>query len=82
MTGPLPPAPAPVYEICFRGHLSERHARWFEGLEMIAQADGSTMIRGAISDPPALYGLINRIRDLGLELISLRKAPEQAGKPE
>lgn len=71
---------APVYEICFHGHLSERHARWFEEFELIAQPDGSTMIRGAVSDPSAMYGLINRVRDLGLQLISVRQVTEPADK--
>ena len=60
------------YQICIRGHLDERWMRWFEGLDVTPLPDGKTVISGAIIDQAALHGLLNRIRDLGLELISVQ----------
>jgi hypothetical protein len=60
------------YQICIKGHLDERKARWFEGLNITPLPDGKTMISGAIPDQAALHGLLNRIRDLGMELISVQ----------
>jgi hypothetical protein len=60
------------YQICIKGHLDERKARWFEGLDVIPLPDGKTMISGDIPDQAALHGLLNRIRDLGMELISVQ----------
>jgi hypothetical protein len=62
-----------VYEICFRGQLDERRARWFEGMTMERLPSGETRLTGPLPDQPALYGILNRIRDLGLELLSVRR---------
>lgn len=66
-------ATPPIYEIRFRGHLDERHARWFEDLSMTHMPDGETLLTGSIADQSALHGILGRIRDLGLELISVQK---------
>ena len=60
------------YQICLEGILDERWLRWFEGLEIVASTDNQTIIRGEF-DQSALHGLFNRIRDLGLELISVHQ---------
>ena len=60
------------YQICLSGILDERWLRWFEGLEVTASADDQTVISGDF-DQSALHGLFNRIRDLGLELVSVHK---------
>ncbi len=62
-----------IYEIRFRGHLDESYKRWFEGLEMTSLPGGDTLLCGPLMDQPALYGVLNRINDLGLELISVRQ---------
>ncbi len=64
---------APVYEIQFRGQLDERRARWFEDMIMTHQPNGDTLLSGPLPDQSALYGILGRIRDLGLELISVRQ---------
>ncbi len=65
------------YEIQFCGQLDERHAKWFEGLTMIHLPNGDTLLTGPIPDQSALHGILNRIRDLGLELLSVCRMPEE-----
>lgn len=68
----------PTYEIRIKGHLDERWMRYFEGLTTILQANGETTIIG-LMDQATLHGLLNRIRDLSLELISVQRSrTEQA----
>jgi hypothetical protein len=59
------------YEIVVRGRLSERYGSAFDGMTFESRA-GMTTLSGAILDQSQLYGLINRLRDLGIELISVR----------
>ena len=63
------------YEIRVQGHLDERWFHRFEGLTITLTAAGETIITGAIVDQAALYGLLNRIRDLGLDLLSVQRQP-------
>lgn len=62
------------YQICIKEILDERWMRWFEGLEITATADGQTIISGEF-DQSALHGLFNRIRDLGITIISVQSHP-------
>ncbi|XSG77017.1 hypothetical protein ACP8Y2_08400 [Herpetosiphon llansteffanensis] len=62
---------AMIYQICLRGQLDQTWAEWFAGLEIVALANGDTLLVGLITDQAALYGLIKKIRDLGMPLISL-----------
>lgn len=59
------------YEIRVDGHLTERWAAWFDGLAIISAADGTTVIRGFVVDQAALHGLLQRLRDIGIPLISV-----------
>ena len=60
------------YQICLEGIIYERWLRWFEGLEVKVNADDQTIIRGEF-DQSALHGLFNRIRDLGITIISVQR---------
>ncbi len=64
-----------VYEIRFKGHLSAHRARIFEGLEMVQGPGGETVLTGPVIDQAALHGILNRIRDLGVPLLSVRQLP-------
>lgn len=61
------------YEIRLTGHLDARWAAWFDGLTVTHESDGITVLRGPIADQAALHGVIQRVRDLGLPLISVTR---------
>jgi hypothetical protein len=67
--------PIKHYEIRVKGVLGSRWAAWFEGLSLIDEADGTTAIRGPVIDQAALHGLLLKLRDLGIPLISLTQIP-------
>ena len=58
------------YEIRVKGHLDSRWAAWFDGLELTRDG-GATVVRGRVADQAALHGLLHRMRDIGLPLISV-----------
>jgi hypothetical protein len=60
-----------TYEIRVKGHLDRRWAASFDGLALTHGADGTTVIRGQVADQAALHGLLHRMRDLGLPLVSV-----------
>jgi hypothetical protein len=66
-----------VYEIRLKGHLDGRWAERFDGLSLTHTDDGITILRGPVVDQTALYGVLRKVRDLGLPLISV-KAVEHA----
>jgi hypothetical protein len=64
------------YEIRLEGHLDDRWQDWFDGMSVILQADGTTLLSGPVPDQPALYGILRRVRDLGLPLVSVNRMEE------
>jgi hypothetical protein len=77
---PIKAHPEPeLYEIRVRGHLDARWANRFEGLTITLQADGDTLLTGPVIDQAALHGLLKKVRDLGLPLVSAR--PVEPGPP-
>lgn len=66
-------------EIRVKGHLDGRWAEWFGGLIITPEEDGGTLLTGPVADQAALHGLLKRIRDLGLPLLSVNfVSPDQA----
>ncbi len=61
------------YEIRITGHLDEHWTAWFDGMTVSHATDGTTCITGEVADQAALHGLLQRVRDLGLPLISVRQ---------
>jgi hypothetical protein len=59
------------YEIRIRGHLDGRWSDWFDGLAITHPVSGETVLTGPVRDQPALHGLLAKIRDLGLTLLSI-----------
>jgi len=62
-----------VYEIRVRGVLDGRWSDWFEGLTVAPQAGGETLLSGPVADQAALHGVLDRVRALGLPLISVKQ---------
>ena len=59
------------YEIRFKGHLASRWAAWFDGMSLTTTSDGITVLEGPVVDQAALHGLLSRLRDIGLPLVSV-----------
>jgi hypothetical protein len=64
------------YEIRLQGLLDPRWATWFDDLAVTNEDDGTTVIRGHVVDQSALHGLLHKVRDLGLPLVSVRRLDE------
>ena len=59
-------------ELVVKGHLDIDWSEWFEGLTIIHSDDGETMLTGQIRDQTALYGIITKVRDMGLSIIMIK----------
>ena len=68
-----------VYQIRIKGHLGPHWADWFEGLTITLEDNGETLLTGQVVDQAALHGLLRKVRDLGMPLLSVtRVRPSQA----
>jgi hypothetical protein len=63
------------YHIRIKGHLEPQWATWFEGFTIILEASGDSLLIGPVTDQAALYGLLSRVRDVGLPLVSVAHSP-------
>jgi hypothetical protein len=70
--GATPAEPA-YYELRVQGVLDSRWSAWFEGLQVTSDEHGQTTIAGPVADQAALHGLLAKVRDLGLELLSVHR---------
>jgi hypothetical protein len=68
----------PRYEFRVKGHLGSRWTAWFDGLSLTALDDGTTVISGPVVDQAALHGLLHKLRDVGIPLVSLTLLPPDA----
>jgi len=68
------------YQITVKEHLDDSWSTWFDGLTITHDADGMSMLAGAVRDQSALYGLIDKARDLGLTLVAVGQSapPDRA----
>jgi hypothetical protein len=64
--------PLEQYEICVKGHLDPCWSDWFEGFEIALKDSGETRLSGPVIDQAALFGLLMKVRDLGLPLVSVK----------
>jgi hypothetical protein len=62
-----------IYQIRIKGHLDRRWRDWFEGMSITLETNGDTLITGPVVDQAALHGLVKKVRDLGLPLISVNR---------
>jgi hypothetical protein len=64
-----------IYQIRLKGHLSREWTDWFGGLTITLEDNGDTLLTGPVVDQAALHGLLKRVRDLGVPLISISQVP-------
>ena len=76
----IDPSQEMVYQIRIKGHLGRQWADWFEGLTITLDDNGDTLLTGPVVDQAALHGLLRKVRDLGMPLLSVVCVkPDQAG---
>jgi hypothetical protein len=63
-----------VCEIRLKGHLGQQWQEWFDGMTIVLEENGNTLLTGAIVDQAALYGILKKVRDLGMPLLSINFA--------
>lgn len=71
---------AVFYQIRIKGHLGQQWQDWFQGLVITLEEDGNTLLTGSVIDQPALHGILKKIRDLGMPLLSVN--PVAPGSPD
>ena len=65
------PSQPTVYQIRIKGHLGHQWTDWFEGLTITLEEDGNMLLTGPVVDQAALHGLLKKVRDLGMPLVSV-----------
>ena len=67
-----------VYQIRIKGHLGCQWTEWFEGLTITLEENGDTLLTGPVVDQAALHGLLKKVRDLGMPLLSVNSVGDGA----
>jgi hypothetical protein len=80
MTCPSPCAPV-CYELRIEGHLDQHWSPWFGGLAITHDDDGTTTLRGVVTDQSELHGLLAKVRDLGVPLLSVTPLDIRSRRP-
>ena len=70
------------YEVRVKGHLDARWAAWFDGMSLRHEADGETVIQGFVADQAALHGMLQRVRDVGMPLVSVTRVDDDEQRPD
>lgn len=79
----IEPSEPVLYQIRLEGHLAPEWTEWFGGMTLVLEAGGETLLMGPVVDQAALHGLLRKVRDLGMPLLSLyRVRPSPACSPE
>jgi hypothetical protein len=76
--GDMVPVDQPIYQVRIKGHLGDQWADWFEGLTIRQEKEGITVLTGPLADQAALHGLLVRIRNLCLPLVSINRVARPA----
>ncbi len=67
-----------IYQIRIKGHLGQQWTDWFGGLTIMLEENGHTLLTGPLVDQAALYGLLKKVRDLGMPLLAVNRVePDQ-----
>ena len=79
----IDPGQPTVYQIRIKGHLGRQWTDWFGGLTITLEDNGDTLLTGSVVDQAALHGLLRKVRDLAMPLLSVnRVTPGQAEAPD
>lgn len=70
-----------IYQVRVKGHLDSQWTDWSEGMTITLDEDGNTLLTGPVVDQAALHGLLKKIRDLGLPLVSVNQVQLKAPNP-
>ena len=73
LTNKRDPAQPIVYQVRLKGYLDPRWTDWFGGLTVTLEDNGDTLLTGPVTDQAALYGLLKKVRDLGIPLVSVNR---------
>ena len=74
------PVPPMIYQIRLKGHLGRQWSDWFDGLTITLEDNGDTLLTGPLADQAALHGLLKKVRDLGLTLLSVNQVHHVEGE--
>ena len=78
--GQLDPDRPMVYQIRIKGHLSPDWSDWFDGLAIMQEDNGETLLFGPVVDQAALHGVLRKVRDLGMPLLSVSRVEPDEGQ--